>query len=270
MGIGQWDECGKRHAGSFCRFGAAIVIAVSMTGCKTASISSGSPDTFSTASVGEASVKETAALGNKYRADPKNIKVGIAYSKQLKALGQADAGLKVLTDLSKHHPDDMRLQAYYGKQLVNAGRWRKADGVLRRVIAAGKADWKTYSALGSALDQGGKHEEARQYYQTALKAKPGQISVMNNIGMSYMLQGNLGQAEQAFRGAMATPAGAKEPRIRQNLALTVGLQGRFEEARDIASRDLEPAQVEANMAYLRKMLSQQNRWQKLQTNKSAS
>jgi Flp pilus assembly protein TadD len=43
----------------------------------------------------------------------------------------------------------------------------------------------------------------------------------------------------------------------------VGLQGRFEEARDIASRDLPPDTVDANMAYLRTMLSQPDTWQKL-------
>jgi len=44
----------------------------------------------------------------------------------------------------------------------------------------------------------------------------------------------------------------------------VGLQGRFEEASAIASKDLPPQQVEANMAYLKTMLSQPNTWQQLQ------
>jgi Flp pilus assembly protein TadD len=43
----------------------------------------------------------------------------------------------------------------------------------------------------------------------------------------------------------------------------VGLQGRFEESRKIASEDLPPDEVEANMAYLQKMLSQPNIWQQL-------
>ncbi len=49
----------------------------------------------------------------------------------------------------------------------------------------------------------------------------------------------------------------------ENLALVVGLQGRFEEARKIASEDLPIDQVDANMAYLQKMLSQPNTWQQL-------
>ena len=82
--------------------------------------------------------------------------------------------------------------------------------------------------------------------------------------MSYALEGNLTKAETILRQASQLPAGKTEPRIRQNLALIVGLQGRFEEARQIASQDLPNDQVEANMAYLQKMLSQPNTWQELQ------
>ena len=58
--------------------------------------------------------------------------------------------------------------------------------------------------------------------------------------------------------------GANAPRVRQNLALVVGLQGRFDEARKIASEDLPPNEVEANLAYLQQMLSQPNTWKQLQ------
>ena len=47
-------------------------------------------------------------------------------------------------------------------------------------------------------------------------------------------------------------------------AIALARVGRFDEARDIASRDLPPAEVEANMAYLQSMLSQPNPWKKLQ------
>ena len=63
--------------------------------------------------------------------------------------------------------------------------------------------------------------------------------------------------------AVPMPPRRAEPRIRQNLALVVGLQGRFKEARMIASRDLLPGQVNANMAYLKKMLGRNNTWIKL-------
>jgi Flp pilus assembly protein TadD len=42
--------------------------------------------------------------------------------------------------------------------------------------------------------------------------------------------------------------------------LVIGLQGRFDEARAILAAELPPDQVEANMAYIRSLLTQQNRW----------
>ena len=65
---------------------------------------------------------------------------------------------------------------------------------------------------------------------------------------------------------LMTTTGSNAPRVRQNLALVVGLQGRFDEARKIASEDLPPDQVDANLAYLQQMLAQPNTWKQLQEN----
>ena len=100
-------------------------------------------------------------------------------------------------------------------------------------------------------------------YNKALQLKPNEVAVHNNIGMSYILEGDLKQAEASLRQAQKLPDGEFNQTLRQNLALSVGLQGRFDEAREIASRDLPPAQVEENLAFLKKMLNQDNTWQKL-------
>ena len=64
-----------------------------------------------------------------------------------------------------------------------------------------------------------------------------------------------------LRQAAAHPEADR--RVRQNLALAVGLQGRFAEAEEIARRDLPPAEAEQNAAYLRSMISQQNSWSQI-------
>ena len=51
--------------------------------------------------------------------------------------------------------------------------------------------------------------------------------------------------------------------MRQNLALVLGLQGRFEEAEKISRQDLPAGQAKADTAYLKQMVSQPNSWQKL-------
>jgi len=69
---------------------------------------------------------------------------------------------------------------------------------------------------------------------------------------------DLGQAEAHLRKAVAMPGATSK--VRQNLALVIGLQGRFDEAQQLFAADLPSDQVEANMAYIRALLTQQNRW----------
>ncbi len=87
---------------------------------------------------------------------------------------------------------------------------------------------------------------------------PNEPSILSNLAMSHMLQGDLSTAESYLRQAVQQPGA--DSRVRQNLALVVGLQGRFEEAEDIARRELSPQQAETNIAYLRQMLAQQAAW----------
>ena len=96
----------------------------------------------------------------------------------------------------------------------------------------------------------GKHDEARGYYASALKIVPDEPSVLSNLGLSYVLS----REPAAGRGNAAQGAGhspAPTRRVRQNLALVVGLQGRFAEAETIARADLPPDEAAANVAYLR-------------------
>ncbi len=69
---------------------------------------------------------------------------------------------------------------------------------------------------------------------------------------------DLTQAEAHLRKAVAMRGATSQ--IRQNLALVLGLQGRFDECRAMFAAELAPEQVEANMAYIRALLTQQNRW----------
>ena len=111
------------------------------------------------------------------------------------------------------------------------------------------------------LDQIGQKDDARQLYRKALELKPNEPSVLSNLGMSYVLEGDLRTAETYMRSAAQQPNA--DSRVRQNLALVVGLQGRFDEAEKIASQELSPEQAQANVAYLRQMLAQQNAWSQL-------
>ncbi len=210
------------------------------------------------------SFKKTEKLAKAWEKDKGNTQLGIAYADSLVQFGQVPAAAKVLRTTADANPEDAAVQAAVGKKLLATGAAGDAVPVLERAVALNPTDWQSLSALGSAYDQKGQYSDARQKYEAALAIKPGEPSVRNNRAMSHALQGQLTDAEQMLRELVNDGSDGANPRIRQNLALVVGLQGRFDEARDIASKDLPPQEVESNLAYLQEMLSQPDTWATLQ------
>ena len=82
---------------------------------------------------------------------------------------------------------------------------------------------------------------------------PEEPSVLSNLGLSYVLSKDLAKAEEVLRRAHGRADA--DPRVRQNLALVVGLRGHLDEAETIIKADRPAAEAAANVAYLRQMLS---------------
>jgi Flp pilus assembly protein TadD len=196
--------------------------------------------------------------GERYRANPSDPEAAVDYAQALRGNGQRAQAVAVLEQASLHNPKHMGVLGAYGRALADVGNYKQALEVLNRAHAPDRPDWRILSVQGAVLDQMGRHDEAQRYYATALRIVPDEPSVLSNLGLSYALSKDLVRAEATLRRAAAQSR--LDPRVRQNLALVVGLQGRFAEAEGIAQADLPSDEAAANVAYLRKMLAQQNGW----------
>ena len=205
--------------------------------------------------------REFDTAGALYRANPGDPEAAIRYAAALRAIGERAQASAVLEQASIKHPTNKAVLAAYGRALADAGNYAQAFEVLGQAHTPDQPDSRLLSVQGAVLDQMGRHEEARRYYASALKLAPDDPAVLSNLGLSYALSKNLKQAEVILRRAVARPdAKARE---RQNLALVVGLQGRYQEAEDLARADLPPEEAAANVAYLRELLSGRSDWKKL-------
>jgi Flp pilus assembly protein TadD len=200
--------------------------------------------------------REVQAAGDLYKANPGNGNIAMRYARALRAIGQRAQAAAVLEQASIRDPKNRAVLAAFGRALADTGNYAQALDVLNRAHTPDQPDWSILSVQGAVLDQMGRHEEARRYYASALRLKPDEPSVLSNLGLSYALSKDLKQAEATLR--RATSGGKIDPRVRQNLALVVGLQGRFAEAETIARADLPAEEAAANVAYLRQMLAQSN------------
>lgn len=207
--------------------------------------------------------KAVAYWGERYTADEKAKDTALNYAAALSRVGRADQAVAVLQKTIIYHPEDRDVLASYGKALAASGNLNLAIDTIRRAQTPDNPDWRLMSAEAAILDQVGRNDEARRLYTRALAIAPNEPSVLSNYGMSYVLTGDLPRAEELLRQAIAAPGA--DSRVRQNLALVVGLQGRFEEAQKIASAELSPEQAAANVAYLRDMLTQRDSWSQLRS-----
>jgi Flp pilus assembly protein TadD len=255
------------HTGHLARYLASAaltaLLAAGLGGCQTMSdvtgaITSGgeAKSDFKPEAVPDDPRRAVEAYGDRYRANPKDADAALAYGQALRATGQRAQAAAVLEQATIAHPGNKALLAGYGRALADNGNSQAAFDVLSRAHSPDNPDWRILSVQGTALDKLGKHEEARRYYASALRIVPDEPSVLSNLGLSYMLTRDLPKAEETLRRAYAN-AGA-DARVRQNLALVVGLQGRFAEAETIVKADLPADEAAANVGYLKEMLNRKD------------
>ncbi len=241
---------------------AALMLAAVLAGCSTAP----KLDTDVTGSIAAPVTGadfETAAdaWGARYAKNPTDRATALGYAKALQQSGRTVQAVSVLQKAAIRHPNDREVLAAYGKALAAGGDLNRALDAVQRAQTPDQPDWRLLSAEGAILDQSGRHGDARARYAQALDIAPDEPSVLSNLGMSYLLTRELDKAEETLRRAAAMDGA--DSRIRQNLALAIGLSGRFDEAEAIATAELPPAEAEANIAYLRSMMSERDDWKKL-------
>lgn len=196
--------------------------------------------------------RATAYWAGEYMKDPKNAESAINYSKNLKLQGDKKKALSVLAHSFQVNSREPKIASAYGRLALDMGKLKLAEQILPLAEVPGKPDWRLISAKGTLLAKRGNHKKAQAYFLQALKIKPNQPTVLNNLALAYALDGKPKDAETLLRRAIASQGDNK--RLRQNLALVLGLQGRFGEAKQIAGADLKQDVVKENESFMRQMV----------------
>jgi Flp pilus assembly protein TadD len=244
------------------RFAAVALVgalAVALAGCNTTQSAQSAQTTagLAVAAAGGGADRPSAlAWAERYRANPNDPEAVVNYARALRAYGQRAQAVAVLEQASIRNPKHRGLLGAYGRALAEIGNYKRAFDVLDHAHTPADPDWRILCVQGAALDQMGRHDEAQRYYATALRIVPDEPSVLANLGLSYALSKDLVRAEATLRRAAVQSR--VDSRVQENLALVMDLQGRAAGAGGLARADLPAA--EANVAYLRQVMAQQNGW----------
>jgi Flp pilus assembly protein TadD len=206
----------------------------------------------------EDALTQMAFWAAEYQTFPNDLEAAQRFADALRRGGRADRAVQIAEESLRRFPDDPALLTTLGYAAIAAKRPQDALRPLGFVARAEPRNWRVRSALGAALDQLGRFEEARAAYQEALALEPNNPRILTNLGVSHILAGEPAAAEPILRQAAAAPGAPVE--ARQNLAIALALTGRYAEAEQLQRVDLPPAQAAANVAYLRGLQSDGRRW----------
>jgi Flp pilus assembly protein TadD len=115
------------------------------------------------------------------------------------------------------------------------------------VVDQSPHDARGHVGLGVALDTLGRHPEAQKEYRAALAINPNNKTAISNLGLSLALAGNPAEGEALLEPLADGPSST--PRLRQNLALVLGLKGDGARAAQLARADLSEQDVRGNLAF---------------------
>lgn len=207
---------------------------------------------------------------NQVGVDPRDVEANVHLAAALRAIGQnaeaaQAAGAALVVDPNSREALMEQARAY-----LAAGRGFYAIAPLEKVKAMDARDWRTWSLLGVAYGQVSRDEDAAAAWRQALALSPDNPAVLSNQAMQAASHGDLSAAEALLRQAAADPRATVQER--QNLALVLGLQGKFAEAERLARQDLPPELAENNIAYWKAAAagSQPRSWDALRNAQAAA
>jgi Flp pilus assembly protein TadD len=190
--------------------------------------------------------------GKLYEKNPRDLESALSYAQNLKVMGHKREALAVLQQASLMHGTNRRLAADYGRLALEFDQISVAKKLLEVADDPADPNWRIVLARGTALAKEGSYREAIAFYERAQALNPEHPSVLNNLALAYTMSGEPERGERLLRQASVT--GSENAKVRQNLALVLGLQGKYDEATKVASVDIPQAEAQSNTALLRKMV----------------
>ena len=155
------------------------------------------------------------------------------HGKTSRAISHAEIAVAAEPRMSEH-------RVLLGDSYMAAGRFASAASAFSGAVELGAKNPQMILSYSLARIARGESTAA-----LALMNQHRDILPSSDVGLAMALAGNLEGAILTLTQAARQPSAG--PRVRQNLALTMALAGRWLEARMLASQDLPPSDIKARM-----------------------
>jgi Flp pilus assembly protein TadD len=135
-----------------------------------------------------------------------------------------------------------------GLEYLVLGNSAAAGEHLRQVVQLDARRWRSFNALGILADQAGDHAAAIGHYEAALEVNADSPVLLNNLGYSQYLAGDLDQAALDFYRATQVSPDYKP--AWSNLAIVYAQQGWYADAVETLARTMDRATAYNHIGYI--------------------
>ncbi|MDB5331510.1 MAG: repeat protein [Phycisphaerales bacterium] len=132
--------------------------------------------------------------------------------------------------------------------LATQGKDAEAQMILEEIVRDHPEFIPAYCDLAEAQMRQRRIQEAMRVLNIGLKRAPAEVILVNDLGMCQLLSGDYATALRTF--TRASGMAPDEPRYRANLAMTLGLLGRYDESLSLYMHVMLPADAHYNLAVL--------------------
>lgn len=239
----------------------ALAPALALGGCETASwFESGetlskeilSTSLSSAASSAESSGDFRSAMAHYrtlYERSPKDRVLALKLARAMRLAGETRQAIALLEQFNRANGADGDSHLELAKAYMTSDQLAQSKRNLAAAKTIAPQNWEALSLMGVIDDYEGNSAEARTHYDAALALSPDNPNILNNLGLSIAMAGDLDGAIDVLHKAK-DQVGAS-PHIRQNLALLLAMKGDAAGAERFSRKDMSPDMIRANLRYFR-------------------
>lgn len=181
--------------------------------------------------------------------NPMDPVAGVKSAQAMRELGRYAESAEMAERVLLVQPDNIEAMLEIGRGHIARGQAFYGVAALEKARDARPQDWRAWSLLGTAYEQVRRSQDAQSAWAQALALSPDNPDVLTNMAISAMTRGDTAAAEPLLRRAAAQPGASLK--VRLNLAMALGLNGKMGEAEQMMRRDLPPDAADRNLAWLR-------------------
>lgn len=174
--------------------------------------------------------------------NPTNVPSRLGLAKTYQAMGAADAAINLYSQVLGLDPNNMEAKMGKGQMLITKNRPEEAIPYLTDLLKQDPKNYKIYNMLGLAYDLMGQQEKAQMSYGQGLEFAVNNISLLNNLALSFAFEEQYPPALRLLSKAINLDHTVIK--AQQNLILVYVLSGEEDEGRKIGAGIMKPAELE--------------------------